>query len=88
MAGGEAMPSGLTFPSGPWTGYYQQDRSRFRQDLHLRFRNGVMSGGGSDPIGPFVVHGAYDEATGEATWTKRYVGGHAVLYRGFRELMA
>ena len=73
------------YPSGPWTGYYQQSGRQFRQDLDLQFTNGVMTGTGSDSLGRFTVHGSYGENGGEVRWTKRYFGRHRVFYRGFRE---
>ena len=54
-------------------------------DLHLRFANGSMSGDGTDDIGAFLIKGRYDSATSECHWTKTYVGGHDVFYKGFRE---
>jgi hypothetical protein len=74
------------FPSGPWTGYYQDCGSRFRQDLQLTFRNGTMTGTGSDCIGRFTVRGRYDRDSRDVRWTKQYVGAHPVHYRGFREI--
>ena len=73
------------YPSGPWTGYYQQSGRRFRQDLDLQFKDGVLTGTGSDPIGQFTVRGSYGQNGGEVTWTKRYFGRRRVFYRGFRE---
>ena len=73
------------FPSGPWTGYYQQSGRRFPQDLELTFDVGVIRGGGWDNLGEFVIKGNYDLATREARWTKKYIGRHNVYYRGFRE---
>jgi len=73
------------YPSGPWTGYYQQSGRRIRQDLDLQFTNGVLTGTGSDSVGKFTVHGSYGSNGGEVTWTKRYYGRHRVFYRGFRE---
>lgn len=80
-AGGEAAD----FPSGRWTGFYQQLGGRFRQDMTLTFRGGVLTGTGSDGIGRFTLRGRYDAATREVWWTKSYLGAHDVHYRGFRE---
>ena len=52
-------------------------------DLHLAFANGLLSGDGSDDIGPFLIKGRYDPATAECYWTKSYLGRHDVFYRGF-----
>ena len=74
------------FPSGPWTGFYNyQPGDRHRMDLALTFANGVMSGDGVDDVGRFLIKGKYDAASRECYWTKSYVGGHDVFYRGFRE---
>ena len=44
-----------------------------------------VSGDGSDDIGQFVITGRFDETNGECYWTKAYMAGHDVYYRGFRE---
>ncbi len=54
-------------------------------DLQLEFSNGRLTGTGNDDIGRFMVRGRYDSATRECYWTKTYIGGHDVFYRGFRE---
>src|SRR5262249_28412271 len=77
----------MDFPSGPWTGFYNYGRStrKHRMDLVLIFADDTVSGDGSDDIGRFVVTGQFDGANGECYWTKTYIGGHDVSYRGFRE---
>ena len=77
----------MDFPSGPWTGFYNYGRStrKHRMDLSLSFTDAKISGDGSDDIGPFVVTGRFDGTNGECYWTKSYIGGHDVCYRGFRE---
>ena len=72
------------FPSGPWTGFWTQP-DRHRQDLHLTFRKGAMTGDGSDAVGRFTIRGRYDVKTKKAWWTKRYAGMHDVIYQGYRE---
>jgi hypothetical protein len=54
-------------------------------DLVLMFANHSVSGDGHDDIGQFIVSGRFDEPSGECYWTKTYIGGHDVYYRGFRE---
>ncbi len=74
------------FPSGPWTGYYLHpavDDERHPMELHLAFRDGVVSGGGDDDVGPFAIRGRCDSASLEVHWTKTYLGRHDVWYRGF-----
>ena len=75
------------FPSGPWTGFYNYTgpEDRYRMDLHLTFTNGLMTGDGSDNIGPFVIAGHYSSSTRDCEWVKTYPGSHVVFYRGFRE---
>lgn len=82
--GFDPTPDDDLFPSGEWTGYYQQG-GRCRQDLVLTFQNGSVRGRGGDGIGGFSIRGTYDRATLEVTWTKTYYGAHSVHYRGFRE---
>ena len=40
--------------------------------------NGTVSGDGADSVGPFVIHGTYNSATGSARWIKTYTGSHDV----------
>jgi len=54
-------------------------------ELHLTFANGSVIGDGTDDVGAFLIKGRYDAAVGECHWTKSYIGGHDVSYRGFRE---
>jgi len=54
-------------------------------ELTLTFANGVMSGDGVDDVGRFLIKGKYDAGSRECYWTKSYLGGHDVFYRGFRE---
>lgn len=78
--------SDTLFPSGPWTGFYNyRPGDRHRMDLHLTFENGRIDGFGVDDIGRFLIRGRYDPDALECWWTKSYVGGHDVFYRGFRE---
>jgi hypothetical protein len=80
------MASSL-FPSGDWYGFYtyHQHPGRFQMDIRFTFENGRISACGGDPVGEFILSGAYNEETRECQWTKRYLGGHSVLYEGFRE---
>lgn len=74
------------YTSGPWTGFYTYAGGhRERMDLSLSFREGRLSGSGSDPVGPFLILGGYDPAKGEVWWTKTYVGAHEVHYKGYRD---
>ena len=74
-------------PSGRWTGFYTYtggQQRRHRMDLALEFGNGKVTGEGTDDVGPFIIAGRYDPKTGEAHWTKVYVGKHDVFYSGLR----
>src|SRR5262245_20879103 len=77
----------MDFPSGPWTGFYNYGRStrKHRMDLELTFADHTVSGDGTDDIGRFFVSGPFDETNSECYWTKTYIDGHDVYYRGFRE---
>jgi hypothetical protein len=54
-------------------------------ELHLTFRQGVMTGEGRDLIGPFLIRGRYQVDDGQCWWTKRYIGKHDVAYHGYNE---
>jgi hypothetical protein len=69
------------FPSGPWTGYYQQWGTQARQRLALTFASGSISGVGRDPGGEFSVRGGYDAESGKVSLVKIY-SSHKVEYDG------
>ncbi|WZP00689.1 hypothetical protein EP7_002338 [Isosphaeraceae bacterium EP7] len=78
------------FPSGPWTGFFQQkgvpgapDKSWM--DLRLTFQNGSITGTGRDRVGEFTLNGKYDLDDGRCYFHKRYKGMHDVYYKGFNE---
>jgi len=75
------------FPSGPWTGFFLQRLipGRHRMELHLKFRQGGLTGEGRDWVGQFVIRGRYTLEDGRCHWTKRYLGKHDVFYNGFNE---
>jgi hypothetical protein len=54
-------------------------------ELHLSFRQGVMTGEGRDMIGPFLIRGTYTIEDGKCSWSKRYIGKHDVSYQGYNE---
>lgn len=54
-------------------------------DLSLEFGRGMITGEGTDDIGPFVVRGRYDAKSRECHWTNTYVGMHDVFYLGIRQ---
>jgi hypothetical protein len=75
------------FPSGPWTGFFLDRRmpGRHQMELRLTFATGRMTGDGRDFVGRFTIDGRYDAASGKCSWTKQYVGAHAVQYAGYNE---
>lgn len=74
------------FTSGPWTGFYTYSTNRReRMDLALSFRQGVVTGSGTDPVGVFTIRGRYDPESNEIHWTKTYPGRHDVFYKGYRD---
>jgi hypothetical protein len=81
------LESDPRYPSGPWTGFFTQPvlPGRHQMELHLTFRNGVMTGEGRDWVGDFTLTGRYSVDDGRCHWSKRYVGKHDVFYKGFNE---
>lgn len=81
------VESDSRFPSGPWHGFFLMSHApgRHKMELHLTFRQGVMSGEGRDMIGAFLIRGKYSLDDGKCHWTKRYVGQHDVTYQGYNE---
>ena len=77
----------LTFPSGPWTGFfnYAAGGQKVRTDMVLHFTGDRVTGEGCDSVGPFVIDGRFSREAGDCWWMKNYVGAHSVWYRGFRE---
>ncbi len=76
------------FPSGPWTGFFQQSwiaPGRFGTDVEMHFQGGELWGEGSDRVGPYTVRGTYNPADGRCEWTKQYLGKHSVSYLGYNE---
>jgi hypothetical protein len=75
------------FPSGPWHGFFLMAHlpGRHKMELHLSFRQGVMTGEGRDMIGPFLIRGHYSLDDGKCRWTKRYIGKHDVAYQGYND---
>jgi hypothetical protein len=72
-------------PSGGWTGYYLYGSASAKHRMKMTltfFLDGRISGDGLDDIAPFLIHGFFDTATSAANWTKAYVRGHTVEYRG------
>lgn len=72
------------FPSGDWEGFYKYPYTGLRQgkmECFLNFKAGVVTGGGSDPVGAFTWKGAYDTKALTCQMTK-YYASHTVSYNG------
>lgn len=77
------------FPDGSWTGFDQDEGQALRQDLHLTFAGGLVTGIGIDRVGEFVVDGRYDRGSHEVVLTKSYPGRpdrRPSSFRGYREV--
>lgn len=76
------------FPSGVWEGIYKypsdHDGSRHEMHFTLNFRDGVVTGTGSDDVGGFSWRGTYDVDSFEVMMTKSY-GTHNVYYKGMAD---
>src|SRR5262245_20998433 len=68
--------------SGLWSGWYAQEGRQHHHTMVLSFDAGVLSGHGSDELGPFFMIGEYSEERRVALWIKQYVGRHRVFYQG------
>ena len=82
-----ALEADPHFPSGPWTGFFQQwwIPGRHTTNLELTFQNGELWGEGWDIVGPYSMRGTYDAPSGQCQWTKQYHGRHSVSYKGHNE---
>jgi hypothetical protein len=78
------MESDRRLPTGEWSGFYLENHQPRRGWMHLymSFDDGKIKGEGTDYVGPWLVAGDYDLATGICTWVKQYLGKHQVIYRG------
>ncbi len=75
------------FPSGPWVGFFTQPilPGKHTMELKLTFSQGSMTGEGRDWVGRFSIRGQYNLDDGKCYWTKKYLGGHDVFYKGYNE---
>jgi hypothetical protein len=74
------------FPSGDWEGFYNytynQAGSKSKMEFSLNFKNGKISGNGSDDVGSFSWSGTYDINGLTTQMTKQYHRQHSVVYHG------
>lgn len=71
------------FPSGDWEGFYLYDGQNEKHAMHfsLNFKNGIVTGSGSDDVGSFNWKGQYSTEAFNCTMTK-YYSAHTILYGG------
>ena len=72
------------FPSGDWEGFYKYPYAYLPPDpMHcfLNFRQGTVTGSGSDSVGAFSWKGSYDTEALTCQLTKYYTT-HTVFYKG------
>jgi hypothetical protein len=73
------------FPSGEWEGFYTYEQgiqaSRHKMSFFLHFKNGKVTGSGSDDVAAFSWNGTYSTENFHCKMTKRYPT-HAVYYDG------
>lgn len=73
------------FPSGTWEGFYTYHMgmlaSRHPMQFSLNFRDGTISGSGSDEVGTFSWYGEYRLQEMYCRMVKRYTT-HEVVYSG------
>ena len=78
-----AVETDPRFPSGPWIGFWIQQRlGKQPMSLSLQFVEGRVAGSGRDIIGRFDFSGIYDLKSGRVIMTKQYEGRHRVQYDG------
>ena len=76
------------FPSGVWEGIYkypsEHDGSRHEMHFTLNFKDGVVTGTGTDDVGGFSWRGTYDTESYAVVMTKSYTT-HNVYYSGMAD---
>jgi len=72
------------FRSGKWHGHWIQGATRGDMDFKLKFKNGQVTGKGSDQIGKFTWTGNFDSGNKNIFMRKQYEGAHSVDYNGIK----
>jgi hypothetical protein len=76
------------FPSGIWEGTYkypsEHDGSRHEMHFTLDFKDGSVTGTGSDDVGGFSWRGTYNTESFAVVMTKSYAT-HNVYYKGMAD---
>lgn len=67
--------------SGPWKGFWTQERVRGYMKLTLRFGEKDVTGSGNDPIGAYDISGILCDDGQRVLFTKQY-RTHTVEYMG------
>jgi hypothetical protein len=85
MAKSEQHPN---FPSGEWEGHYLWQAGagaeRHPMDFILNFKEGIVTGSGSDDVGSFKWEGEYSTSSMSVKMVKVY-RTHLVLYSGMAD---
>ena len=70
-------------PSGEWEGFYCYGNTpeQHKMVIELNFKNGVVSGSGTDDVAPFTWKGKYDLEPMKIYMTKVY-RTHTIEYKG------
>lgn len=76
------------FPSGIWEGFYVYGSGpsahRHSMSFSLDFKDGKVSGSGSDDVGALTWNGSYDVQSMAVSMVKQY-HSHTVGYRGMAD---
>lgn len=76
------------FPSGIWEGFYLYGSGasahRHMMSFRLDFKDGKVTGSGSDDVGAFAWVGVYDATSMSVTLIKSYAS-HQVGYKGMAD---
>lgn len=76
------------FPSGDWEGFYNDPHGSIPKGemaMTLEFRDGRITGSGSDPVGAYTWTGTYDTKAETCSLKKTYPGSHSVEYSGYAD---
>jgi hypothetical protein len=83
----EAIETDPRFPSGPWLGFFVDQRmpGKHQMELDLTFSKNTLRGTGRDRVGEFLVTGRYECEHGTAHFAKKYIDAHDIFYKGYNE---
>ena len=82
----EKLEQHPNFRSGGWQGFYTYAQGpgadKNPMAFILEFKDGIILGSGSDPVGAFSWRGTYDVDQMTCIIIKSYLGKHEVFYEG------